>query len=86
MTQQAIDSLTAFTFDDIKDENEKEMAGIRMRIPAAVDAVILKYQEEWRKIHGRKITKEHIIWKMMAHGSQALLEEAAAMGEETENI
>ena len=63
------------TFEELMKQEKVVGANIRMVIPADVDRTILQFQETWKKVTQRKITKEQVIWKLMLAGQEALEQE-----------
>lgn len=74
------------TFEELMKQDKVIGANIRMVIPADVDRTILQFQESWKKVKKRKITKEQVIWKLMLAGQGALEQEKQQLDEFAEAI
>lgn len=62
---------------------EEESKGSRLQIPSSLQEAISTFQEAYRERNNRKISREHVVLLMMAHGAQGLAGEAAILTEES---
>lgn len=58
---------------------QEETKGSRLQIPMSLYDTIISYQKAYKLKHNRKISREHIIVKMMMFGTANLNDEALQM-------
>ena len=70
----------SFTYDDLLNESPDTSVGIRMVIPKPAADLIDDFQKAYKERFGRKgPTKEMIVWKLISHGADGLLDEIKKM-------
>jgi len=57
----------------------EESKGSRLQIPSSLQEAISTFQEAYRERNNKKISREHVIVLMMAHGAEGLASEGSGM-------